>query len=464
MNQESIKKDLEGILSKSPWWSRFIGSQFVAYLVLFISQVILRITQATARSLQESFLSLATKRSSILAGAESRGYVGRKASPSTGPARVTNTSQYRLTLPALTQLVAANQMRYTLIESLDIQAGQSVDVTVSQFEIAHISHQVTNEKNWMSIALPRELTDRIHKAIVFVDGERWEKSFKFRYATSETKTYVEYYKATDQLGIRFGNNVSGKVPQIGSTITIELWLTEGESLLLDGQKLDIIESQDTGHVKGLSIVTTAQITGGDEAEDIESIRNGALYTTLNDDQIAWDSDYRGFIKNNISSIVWLSVWGEQEQEELTGKHDLDNINTIFFSAYSDKKTDSQLESEILKLFDGREGYNEKYRYSPRVDAPFTVTVTGFVFDSSNPKDVTLLVSQALEKEFGKKKKSTGTVFVKSVWSAVEKLGQELGIEEYSVECSGLLPKVPINTFQYLDIKESNIVFNYRKAQ
>ncbi|CAH0543060.1 hypothetical protein [Vibrio marisflavi] len=461
MSVEDTKAEFEAILSKSSWWSRFIGSQFVSYLSLFISQFVDRASQTCERLLQESFLSLATKRTSILAGAEDVMYVPRKISPSTGQGRITNTGTERIALSELTQCVAANQVRYTIMESIALDPNESLDVTLNQMEIETITMTVEEQQDWLSISFDVDLTARIHKAIVYVNGEMWTESFKFRYATSESKVYMEYYKSTDQLGIRFGNGVSGISPAAGDVISIDLWLTEGDTTLLNDQKLTIVET-DPGSSTSVSISTVSQITGGDVAEDIESIRNGALYSTIYDNQIAWDGDYQGFIKSNISSIVWLSVWGEKEQELLAGKKDLGNINTIFISAYSSKKSDEELDKEILALFDGREGYNESYKYVTRKDAPFTVTVDGIVFDSSNAQDVTKAVSDKLSSLYGKDV-SPGAIYVKSIWSAVESVAKEQGIDEYTVTCEGLLDTVPIDTFQYLDIDASTITFNYRKA-
>ena len=80
------------------------------------------------------------------------------------------------------------------------------------------------------------------------------------------------------------------------------------------------------------------------------MRKGALYSTAYDEQIVWDNDYPHFIRQNIPDIVWLNVWGETAQEKESG-YNLDNINRIFFSAYSDKKSQAKLEEEIMALFD-----------------------------------------------------------------------------------------------------------------
>lgn len=462
MNQSEIQKDFEKELAKSSWWRRTIGSQFVAYLSLFVAQIVDRVTRAGERALQESFLSLAVNRRSILAGAESVGHVGRKISPSIGKANVTNVSAERVTLPAKSQCVAGNQKRYTILESIDLQPNETKEYEVQQFEVYTTTYIVEDEKAWLSIVFSQEMTARTHKLNVSVNDQLWEHAFKFRGCNDKSRAYMEYYKSTDQLGIRFGNGISGQIPRLGDLITLEFWLTEGDTTLLDGQKLDLVDTASfAGSVVPVKIETSSTVTGGAEGEDIESIRSGALYATPYDNQIAWDSDYKTFIRNNLSGMIWLSVWGEQEQEELKGKKDIRNINRIFISAYSNIRAEDVIKEQILELFNGREGYNEIYEYVPRKDVPFTVKVTGYVVANVNPKDVEEAVKEQLTYRFGKAIKDKGEIFIKDIWSAVDEVARVMGLSEYKVEATGLLENVPIDTYHYLDSENSTFSFTHR---
>lgn len=456
-----IQTTLTTVLSKSTWWSRFVGSQFFSYLALFLANVVKRCESVAQRNLQDSFLSQATRRTAILAGAESKGYVGAKASPSTGRALVVNKTDKRITLPSYLQSVASNQVRYTVTDHIDIGPAESAELNVAQVEIVTLSQVVDSETNWLTVTIPSEYTEQIHKIIVRVDGVEWVESFKFRNATSDSQVYMESYKATDQYAIRFGNGVNGKMPEAGSEIEIDLWLTNGETTLLDGQKLEIAEDQELSIASdALTITTTTQITGGEGAEDIESIRQGALYSDMFDNQVVWDGDYKAYIRANVSNLVWLSVWGEKAQEKLTGVKDLGNINKIFISAYSSTKSDEALGEEILALFDGKEAYNETYEIAQRVDAPFTVTVTGVVYDSANAEDSEQAVIDALDALFGKDVKDKGNVYLNDIWGAIKDVSEDNGIYKFEVQATGILEDLPINTYQYLDISNSTVNFAY----
>lgn len=458
---DTILKDLNDILKRSSWWRRHIGSQFVAYLALFVSQAVERARAYADRSLQESFLTKATNRASILAGAEDASYVGLKISPSTGKAMVTNKLNKRLSLPAMAQCISRQQMRYSINESIILDAGESGEFSVSQIEVKRQTYNVNDDNDWRAILMPSNLTAKIHKIIVRVNGEVWKDSFKFRGCVPSSKAYMEFYKATDQLGVRFANGVAARKPIAGDVIELELWLTEGDTTLLDGQNLELIDTNSlAGSQINAEVKTTTSITGGLAGEDIESIRANALYTTVYDKQISWDGDYKTFIKNNVAGITHLSVWGEQEQENLTGRKDLRNINTIFFSAYSSTKSDLKINQEIKDLFVGKEGWNENYQDVTRKDLPYTLKLTGSLIGGTSVDDATILIKEMLTTQFGKDSVRNTQTFHNEIWKAIEDLSTKLEIRHFEVACTGLLDSVPLDSYHYLDVENSTVKLTY----
>ncbi|WP_318491898.1 baseplate J/gp47 family protein [Photobacterium leiognathi] len=460
----NIQSDFEESLKKSSWWSRFLGSQFVSYLSNFVAQAVYRCESAASRGLQESFLSLATKRASILAGAEDKAYVGLKISPSTGIATVTNTGKFRISLRRNTPCIAQNLTEYTILDAVDLPVGASADVPISQLWLEEIRITVDDPKSWFSILLTKEMTAETHRIDVFVNGELWENRFKFRNTDKNSKCYMEYYKASDQLGIRFGNGINGRIPQKGDRVLLKIWCTNGESTLIDNQKLQLTDESKLV-TDAIDITTKTPITGGAPGDEIEDIRSGALYTTSYDHQIAWDSDYEQFIKTHIGGLIWLSVWGEKQQEELKGRKDLTNINKIFFSAYSDVKSDEKLEAEIIDLFDGREGYNEFYQWVDRIDQPFTIHIKGFTFLNSKPSDAEVFLKDELNKYFGKDTKNKPhRILIQDLWDIINDLSKQCGIDEFTVTSENLPQNVPVGTYSYLDITNSTFDIQYGSSR
>ncbi|ECN1304358.1 bleomycin hydrolase, partial [Salmonella enterica subsp. enterica serovar Muenchen] len=99
--------EFEALVENDSFWSRFVGSQFVSMLVLFITQLVYRCYQYADAALAEGFISTATRRSSILAAAETNGYVGSKPSPSTGPVEISITGTGApLSIPQYTPFIS----------------------------------------------------------------------------------------------------------------------------------------------------------------------------------------------------------------------------------------------------------------------------------------------------------------------------------------------------------------------
>lgn len=459
-NITEIKNELENIWKNNDYWKRFIGSQFSDGLATFVSQIVYRCAQYANRRLQESFLSKATNKSSILAAAEDKAYVGLRISPSKGQCLVTNKRTERLTLPQYTAL-QNDGTDYLLTVAIDINAGASILADTAQLKIETVKQNVDIQEKWRTVLLDKTLTSITHKVDVFVNGELWEKRYKFRNTTGESKAYMEYYTSTEQIGIRFGNGINGKMPDVGDEIELRVWTTDGQSTLLDGQEMKIVDSRisDTADIE---IKTSTSITGGANGDSIEDIRQGALYTTAYDHQLAWDGDYRQFIKDNVGGLIWLSVWGEEQQEKLTGK-DARNINCIFFSAYSDVKTDEQLEEEIVHLFDGREGYNEKYVWKDRVDNPFTLEVIGKTTANGDPEAAEIYLKEKLNDKYGKDTKDKpNRILIDDIWDFIHGLKQQVFITEFTVTATNLTVEELVGHYSYLDIDSSNIKFTYQK--
>jgi hypothetical protein len=271
--------------------------------------------------------------------------------------------------------------------------------------------------------------------------------------------YAENYKSTDQLSIRFGNDITGKAIEQGDVIELEYWLTEGATTLIDGQKLEFTGGFENLN-EGLTVQTHTAVIGGDEAEDLESIRDGALYSSVYDEQVVWDGDFKSFIQRNVAGLSFLQVWGESEQEQLDGASSVLNINKVFICAYSGTKGEA-VNAEILELFEGREAYNEKYVTAPRVDTPFTVTVIGKVYANADPSKAETIVQEALTSMYGKNVTSVRPSITKNaLWKHVEALVDEYGIESFELEVTGLEENPSINVYQYLDEVGSSATFSY----
>ncbi|WP_340615826.1 baseplate protein [Xenorhabdus entomophaga] len=451
-------------LQQNSWWARFTNSQFVKMMVIFGAQVIYYAQTFAERALAEGFISTATKRSSILAAAEDKGYVGRLITPSSGLASVRNKTSNRIQLPAFSTYLSDHQYPYMIMDVLDIPAGETItDINIKQMEIVKVTKNVQLEEDFTSVILPKNLTAECVKIDVYVtiDGVEalWEENPQFRLATGTSQNYVLFYKPTEQLGIRFGDGSIGKKPPEGSIIDIHVWCSAGDITLVEGQKL-IPSNSFSVYTNNLEIITTTPITNGAGSETTEEIRNRAQYYIAYDDQVVWGGDYKFYLKSKIVGTSWLNIWGEQQQEKSTGIKDLNNINAIFICGHKPQSTQGSLKKEILDALESiPNALNKKFVYVESNELPFTIKLTGVAIKSVIISDAKTKIRDQLNTQFGRDATSFDSnsagdfeqIRVNNLWACVESLDV---LAEFNIEVIGMTEAKQLNDFIYLDTENS----------
>jgi hypothetical protein len=471
------------ILSENKWWARFVNTQFVQMMTVFAAQVIYTAETFASRALTEGFLSSATNRTSILAMAEDRGYVGRFVEPSSGTISIKNKTEKDISLPPGAEVLASDQTAITIVSAIKIPAGETVtQIPVMQRELVSISYDIDSEVEFKTVYLPREITAEVSGLDVYViTGEgsnqqknKWTYNPLFRMSRSDSKHYVMVYKSTEQLGIRFGDGSMGKMPPAGCSVRIDVWASSGDYTLAEGQKLEAAGNIAT-YKDSLELITDSVISGGSGTESTEITRNRAMYYVAYDEQVVWGGDYRHFIEGRIGNIAWLNVWGEAKQEELTG-FDVRNINRIFFSGHKVGITQAQLEEHILaELETVPNELCKHFEYVAINEMPFTINFVGVLKKDEIIEDAEAEIKAVLEEKFGRdssyfkgklenendKQQGRAAVEIKEIWSAIESLSLFVS---YDIEAIGKQEAVAYNDFVYMDVEGSSISIDYKKAE
>lgn len=462
-----ISEKIKTTLSKLPFWKNMVGSQFVDGLALMVEQVGQRFVQLCERALQESRLSTATKRTSVLAIAEDRGYVVRKSSPSVGKGLVSNKTGGFISVPLGEPLISAAGVPYVFLDSLGVGANGSREVDIAQLELRVVEIEVTETKPFYEVLLSREDTAVAHRVDVYLKNSdeegfvQWEKSHQYRGATERSRFYTEFYKPTEQLGIRFGNGKDGLIPQRGATVILEIWCTLGVTTLMSGEKLTFT---DDVFNESLVVETTSPIVGGQPPEDTEEIRNGAAYATQYDNQIVWGEDYMHFLRSNVGGLVFLNVWGEKKQEEQDGFLDLANSNTIFVSAYSQDMPTDQLKTQILTLLKDLPSLNLRYKFVEPNIIGITLSVRGVIPRTMAISDVRSATASTIESVYGLgqiKRASNNSDFQeileKDLWTLVDGLGV---FSDFKLVVDGLDATRKLADYRYIDTENSIFDITY----
>ncbi len=455
MNLEQIRAIFSDAIMTSPWWQRFKGSEFVTYLLVFVSKVVERVQFAAERRLQESFLSLALNETSVLAHSESRGYVPRRRVPNKKQLLLKNKTSELISIPADTRWYCPdNGLYYLTRQPITIAPSGSASVECIQGELSVIRYDLSRSIPYASVLLDAELSDRVSSIRVFVkepmaERQLWQRSQLFRRANASTLAYMEYYTPSEQLGIRFGNGIAGKVPAAGSEVYLECLLTEGAVDVAAGLSLMVPTWPELS--AKVDVVTGETIDFGYEREGVEQIRHNALYYQNFDEQVVWNSDHRYFIRRNVPGLNFISVWGEAEQEKLSGFQSVEHINRIYICGHHPDKAEPDLQRLIQTLYTTVDGYNEHYIWVTPSHRAYTLRITGTTLSTNDPETVVESLKSALF-PLSRQSSELITANPNEIWQIIQKTGL---LTKFQLDISAdlMTPPAP-NEFRYLAIDQS----------
>lgn len=476
MDIQSITDKFNDTIKSNSWWSKFANSQFIQMMGIFAGQIIYIAQTYASRALTEGFISTATKRTSILAAAEDKGYVGRFITPSTGTVSITNKSTSAITAAAGMELLTNDQTVITLLETKQIKAGETVTgLQVSQYEKMTVDYAVTTATPFLTVLLDKDLTAEVAALDVSVISDAgevpWVLNPLFRMSRETSLHYVMVYRPTEQIGVRFGNGSIGVMPPSGSIVRLTVQASLGDFTLAEGQPLT--PGGDYATLASVfDVKTDTTIRSGAGHETTEETRNRAQYYVPYDDQVVWGGDYRFYIQSKVPDLAWLNVWGEQQQEQSTGVRDVSNINKIFFCGHRPDYTQDEVQTMIYDAIGNIPNeMNKLYQYVTVNEKPFTITVTGIAKKSVILNEAESEIKDTLQTNFGKDSSKFGDLFendssstrvyaqvkVKDLWSAIEALGIMIS---YDITLVNMTDAVNLNDFVYLDVDNSTFTLDY----
>ncbi|MFI3273240.1 lipopolysaccharide biosynthesis protein BplA [Vibrio sp.] len=396
-NKQAARASFTDILETKPSLEPLADSQVMQGVNIFQGLALEYALGKLERARQEGYSSTALNRGSILALAEGKQYIPRKPLPSRGPISISNKSEYPSGLPAHFPLVSEDQVHYMLVDAVAIDSHSTAAIDVIQVEEHSLYFTVEQEKPFIEFLFGREISRQTHQFNVFVDqGEgyykEWKKAPRFRNVEGNDAVFDEFYSHTDQIGIRFGNNIFGLVPKANSKVKVDLWLTKADIKLMPKQPLTPLDPERAD--EQLEFVTTGVLMGGTPAESTEEIKINSLYYELYDDNNVLDDDYSFFIKRHYPGVIWCKVWGEAEQEEMEGRMDDQWVNRVFVALYAPNdpdivpKVEETLKTVIPQL-------NRRYSIMPPEEVNFVAKIEGKIKRDVMLSDARKAITQVL---------------------------------------------------------------------
>lgn len=420
---EAAIQKFKDILGTQSEWRYLVKSQFVRHIAIFMGWALRDALWKIERAKQEYFLSTAMNPGSIMSHAEDREYIPRKRTPAYGQVVITNKGTAPASIFVNQSFISDQSLEYATTSAITIQPGNNATVTVEQRRKETKEFTVQERRAFYAILFDKEITEQICGLAVqvdegmgagFVDYE-YHRLFQSAYATS--RVYDEFFNHLGQTGIRFGNDDFGKILAVGMVVKVELWLTEGESYLAEGQRIHPT-SEGNDH---LEIVTLEAITGGTPVEGIEEMRNNLRYWITYNEKLVWRDDYIFFLRRAIPDIVWINVWGEQEEEAVTGLKKVENINNIFISAHAPGHTN--LSDEIMAALKAIRLLNRAFTWRSPTYSTFNLAITGAVSPREDITTVTTAIWAVVIDKYGRDSRNRRSqMLVKDIYDDINGTG------------------------------------------
>ena len=287
----------------------------------------------------EAFLDTSVRRSSVVANAKDLGYIPTTAKCATVPLYLEYAPealpQSSITLPAGSAFAAnANGESFIFNVLDDVLAayvpakGKYVIENVLAYEGKYFTHEYTVASSY-SLGAVDTVFDVTNTGIVLpnlnVDSSLMrvyvnDPAFSTEFVLYEKYTgtlgldgksnvFFEFENDTMQVNIRFGDNILGRQPGIGSKIRVEYIVSSGEAangVALFNQSTPVLGANLT------SIVAISPASGGAAQETIESIKFNAPLAFEAQDRGVVDSDYVYLTKQVYPSAKSVIGWGGQD--------------------------------------------------------------------------------------------------------------------------------------------------------
>ena len=326
-------------------------------------------------ALNESFLSTAQLRSSVLSLAEGIGYVANSRNASQAIINISLNLSGVADAPAKIQLnenfkftTQIDEETYTFQTREDLSAigvnGVYNFSTIDENTNIKIVEGTNKTKNFIALQSTDNPTyiipDRnldLSTVVVRVFEEPTSSTFttysnlaNAAVINENTTLYILREAPNGFFELSFGNGVTlGKAPKVGSRITLEYLSVNGA----DANRAKVFAPLNTVIVNGnnypVTIATIADSVGGSSKESLASIRKNAPFQYASQNRMVTASDYSALILKNYSSFIAdiQSFGGEEALEPEYGVV----FVSILFNDDVDSTTQTRIKDEILQLSD-----------------------------------------------------------------------------------------------------------------
>lgn len=341
-NFDDLVAALQNRLKNTDSWKDIYRSATGQMLIELLAYVLNTGLFYTERRAEESYLSTAKNRSSVIALVSLLNYNPKRKTSASGDLTFTISGPATkiVYIPKYTECQSDTNLKYVTNEGVAIEKGQTLVKALSiQGELRQIeitSNGIINQEYLVSSTNVENSADANNPTLrILIDGEEWTKVDSFIDSISISKHYRVITEMDGTVTIKFGDNVNGEAPENGSTIVIQYIESAGLSgNVTYADKIvtlnDTIYDEDSDIVD-VSVTNAGSLLGGDDAEDIEEIRYEAPRVFKTGDRAVSKLDFMAIIEN-YAGVADVNVWGENEEAVEAGvSADYEMLNKVKIS-------------------------------------------------------------------------------------------------------------------------------------
>ena len=278
-------------------------------------------------ALNESFLSTAQKRSSIVNLAKSLNYTPRSTTSASISGTMTLTvtgSPTTITVPKYTEFNATlDGVSYTFLTSEAVVVANNLGVfssSVSLKEGTFISRRTTVTSDTdQRFLIPNKnvdtstLTVRVLNSSVDSTSRTFVKVDNLVELESTDQVYYLEEVEDEQFEIKFGDNVFGIALDIGNVVVLEFLVSSGVAA---NTIRNLSYADSIAGVSAISFTASDPAAGGDDRETISSIKFNAPKSYEAQNRVVTAEDYKALMlrQSTVDSVV---VWGGEDNDPPT---------------------------------------------------------------------------------------------------------------------------------------------------
>lgn len=172
--------------------------------------------------------------------------------------------------------------------------------------------------------------------------------------TSESTFYQLSESPNGNYELNFGDSISfGRSPSAGNKITVNYLSTEGEvangAAIFNPAQSIFVESGGTSSPFSVDVVTVSNSNSGAQRQSLESIRSNAPIAFATQQRLVTADDYKAVIIQNYSAVTDATAWGGEDN--VPPKYGCAYVSLAFQDGTSDDQKQAVKDSIVANITD-----------------------------------------------------------------------------------------------------------------